>query len=32
LQETLRRVRGFALDSNWGQTALIIDVDPLSLT
>ena len=32
LQETLRRVRGFALDSKWSATALVIDVDPLSLT
>jgi primosomal protein N' (replication factor Y) len=32
LQETLRRVRGFALDSRWSPTALVIDVDPLSLT
>jgi primosomal protein N' (replication factor Y) len=32
LQETLRRVRGFAFDSQWSPTALVIDVDPLSLT
>jgi primosomal protein N' (replication factor Y) len=32
LQETLRRVRAFVLDSKWSPTALVIDVDPLSLT
>ncbi len=31
LGETLRRVRSFALESRWGPTALVIDVDPLSL-
>jgi primosomal protein N' (replication factor Y) len=31
LGETLQRVRHFALESNWGATALVIDVDPLSL-
>ncbi len=31
LGETLQRVRRFALESNWGPTALVIDVDPLSL-
>jgi primosomal protein N' (replication factor Y) len=31
LGETLRKVRNFALESKWGPTALVIDVDPLSL-
>jgi primosomal protein N' (replication factor Y) (superfamily II helicase) len=31
LGETLKRVREFALASKWGPTALVIDVDPLSL-
>jgi primosomal protein N' (replication factor Y) len=31
LQETLRRVRDFALEARWNSTALVIDVDPLSL-
>ena len=32
LQDTMRRVRRFALESKWSPTALVIDVDPLSLT
>ncbi|MGQ9634158.1 MAG: primosomal protein N' [Bryobacteraceae bacterium] len=31
LQDVLRRVRQFALESKWNPTALIIDVDPVSL-
>ncbi len=31
LGATLRRVRGFAKESHWPPTALVIDVDPLSL-
>ncbi len=31
LNETLQRVRAFALERKWGATALVIDVDPLSL-
>ncbi len=31
LNELLQRVRCFALDHKWGATALVIDVDPLSL-
>jgi len=31
LQEVLRRVRQFALESKWNPTALTIDVDPVSL-
>jgi len=32
LNELLQRIRGFALERKWGATALVIDVDPLSLT
>jgi primosomal protein N' (replication factor Y) len=32
LNELLQRIRAFALERKWGATALIIDVDPLSLT
>src|SRR5664280_2191912 len=32
LNELLQRIRAFALDRKWGATALVIDVDPLSLT
>jgi primosomal protein N' (replication factor Y) len=31
LNELLQRIRSFALDHKWGATALVIDVDPLSL-
>jgi primosomal protein N' (replication factor Y) len=31
LNELLRRIRAFALERKWGATALVIDVDPLSL-
>ena len=31
LNELLGRVRAFALDRKWGATALVIDVDPLTL-
>jgi len=31
LKETLDRVRSFALDQDWKATALVIDVDPLTL-
>jgi primosomal protein N' (replication factor Y) (superfamily II helicase) len=31
LNELLQKVRRFALDQKWGATALVIDVDPLSL-
>jgi len=31
LNELLRQIRKFALDHKWGATALVIDVDPLSL-
>ena len=31
LGETLQRIRRFALDHDWPATALVIDVDPLSL-
>jgi primosomal protein N' (replication factor Y) len=31
LNELLRRVRDFALDSKWPATAMVIDVDPLTL-
>jgi primosomal protein N' (replication factor Y) len=31
LNETLQRIRRFALDEDWPATALVIDVDPLSL-
>jgi primosomal protein N' (replication factor Y) (superfamily II helicase) len=31
LNELLRRVRDFTLERKWGATALVIDVDPLSL-
>jgi primosomal protein N' (replication factor Y) len=31
LNEVLHRLRGFALERKWGATALVIDVDPLSL-
>ncbi|HEX8985656.1 MAG TPA: primosomal protein N' [Bryobacteraceae bacterium] len=31
LNGLLQRVRAFALDRKWGATALVIDVDPLSL-
>jgi primosomal protein N' (replication factor Y) len=32
LNELLQRIRAFALERKWGATALVIDVDPLSLT
>jgi primosomal protein N' (replication factor Y) len=32
LNELLQRIRWFALERKWGATALVIDVDPLSLT
>ena len=32
LAETLLRIRQHALDHKWGATALVIDVDPLSLS
>ena len=31
LNELLQRIRNFALEHKWGATALVIDVDPLSL-
>ena len=31
LNELLQRIRTFALERKWGATALVIDVDPLSL-
>jgi primosomal protein N' (replication factor Y) (superfamily II helicase) len=31
LNELLNRVRQYGLDQKWGQTALVIDVDPLTL-
>jgi primosomal protein N' (replication factor Y) len=31
LNETLQLVRRYALEHKWGATALVIDVDPLSL-
>jgi primosomal protein N' (replication factor Y) len=31
LNETLQRIRGFAQESKWPATSLVIDVDPLSL-
>ena len=31
LNELLKRIQRFALDHKWGATALVIDVDPLSL-
>ena len=31
LNELLQRIRSFALDRKWGATALVIDVDPLTL-
>ena len=31
LNELLKRIRQFALDHKWGATALVIDVDPLTL-
>jgi len=31
LNELLRQIRAFALNRKWGATALVIDVDPLSL-
>ena len=31
LNELLQRVRAFALDHKWNATALMIDVDPLTL-
>jgi len=31
LNELLQRVRGFAVEHKWGATALVIDVDPLTL-
>ena len=31
LNELLQRIRGFAVERKWGATALVIDVDPLSL-
>ena len=30
LNETLQRIRTYALEQKWGATALVIDVDPLS--
>jgi primosomal protein N' (replication factor Y) len=32
LNELLQRIRSFAFERKWGATALVIDVDPLSLT
>jgi primosomal protein N' (replication factor Y) len=32
LNELLQRIRSFAVERKWGATALVIDVDPLSLT
>jgi primosomal protein N' (replication factor Y) len=31
LNELLQRIRGFAVERKWGATALVIDVDPLTL-
>jgi primosomal protein N' (replication factor Y) len=31
LNELLRRIRTFAVENKWGATALVIDVDPLTL-
>jgi primosomal protein N' (replication factor Y) len=31
LNETLQKLRRLALEKKWGPTALVIDVDPLSL-
>ena len=31
LNDLLRRIRAFALENKWGATALVIDVDPLTL-
>ena len=31
LNELLQRIRAFALEHKWGATALVIDVDPLTL-
>ena len=31
LNELLHRVRHYALDRKWGATALVIDVDPVTL-
>jgi primosomal protein N' (replication factor Y) (superfamily II helicase) len=31
LNELLQRIRTFAQERKWGATALVIDVDPLSL-
>lgn len=31
LNETLRRLRDYAVEKKWGPTALVIDVDPLTL-
>ena len=31
LNETLQRIRAYTLEHKWGATALVIDVDPLSL-
>ena len=31
LNEAMQRIRRFALDRKWGATALVIDVDPLTL-
>jgi len=32
LAEVLLKIRQHALESKWGATALVIDVDPLSLS
>jgi len=31
LNELLQRIRAFAVENKWGATALVIDVDPLTL-
>ena len=31
LNALLQRIRAFALENKWGATALVIDVDPLTL-
>lgn len=31
LNETLHRIRNFAAEAKWGATAVVVDVDPLSL-
>ncbi len=31
LNELLRKIRAFAVAQKWGATALVIDVDPLTL-